>query len=66
MNLDGFDNCLIGSTDQGILVYSKELIVIEVMNKSNLNYIDSYEYCDYNIFQAYVGEQTPIFINEIE
>lgn len=66
MRLEGFDNCILGYTDEDIIVYSKDLIISEVMNSFKLEYTEALDYCYFNIFQSYVGDKTPIFINEEE
>ncbi len=66
MRLVGFDDCIIGYTDNEIIAYSKELIVEKVIKDYNLEYEEALDYCYFNIFQSYLGEKTPIFINEID
>lgn len=65
MTLEGFDNCILGYTEKEITVYSKELIIDKVMQDYKLDHLEALDYCYFNIFQSYVGEKTPIFINEI-
>jgi hypothetical protein len=66
-NPDGYDNAIIGITDNGQLVYSKEKMVKILMesDKSMLEE-DSFEFLEFNCFNAYIGEQTPIYINTYE
>ena len=66
MRLEGFDNCILGYTDSDILVYSKDQIIEKVSKDYKLEYLEALDYCYFNIFQSYVGEKTPIFINEID
>ena len=65
-NLDGYDNAILGLTDNGQLVYSKE-IMVELAIQSALPEIlteeDAWEFLEFNTFSAYVGEQTPIYVN---
>jgi hypothetical protein len=63
-NPDGYDGAIIGITDNGQLVYSKELMV-EILMKTDgvMGEEEAWEFLEFNCFCAYVGEQTPIFIN---
>ena len=73
---NGYDRAIIGLTDGGQLVYSKEWMVrllLEADAKSNeedgyepMTEEDALEFLEYNCFCAYVGEQTPIFVNTYE
>jgi hypothetical protein len=75
-NPDGYDRAIIGLTDNGQLVYSKEWMVrllLEVDSKSAekdgdepMTEEDAWEFLEYNCFCAYVGEQTPIYVNTYE
>ena len=70
---NGYDKAIIGLTDGGQLVYSKEWMVrllLEADAKSNeedgyepMTEEDAWEFLEFNCFDAYVGEQTPIFAN---
>lgn len=63
-NKDGYDKAILGLTDNGQLVYSKEIIVDLLLNMDpEMTEEDAWEFLEYNCFNAYVGEQTPIFIN---
>ena len=73
---NGYDKAIIGLTDGGQLVYSKEWMVhllLEMDSKSGeeddyepMTEEDAWEFLEYNCFCAYVGEQTPIFVNTYE
>ena len=65
---DGYDKALIGLTEGGQLVYCKEMMVEILMDVSQkqgdiMTEEDAWEYLEFNCFCAYVGEQTPIFVN---
>jgi hypothetical protein len=61
---DGYDKAVIGLTDNGQLVYSKEKMVKILMKDCrDLSEEDAWEFLEFNCFCAYVGEQTPIFAN---
>lgn len=77
---NGYDKAIIGLTDGGQLVYSKEWMVhlllemdyksiMEAEDKTDLEPMteeDAWEFLEFNCFCAYVGEQTPIFVNTYE
>jgi hypothetical protein len=61
---DGYDKAILGLTDNGQLVYSKEIMVDLLLKMdSEMTEEDAWEFLEYNCFNAYVGEKTPIFIN---
>jgi len=64
--LDGFDNCIIGITEEfGVgprILYSKDMILETLTENQNMTYHESLEYYEYNILGLYAGEQTPIFL----
>jgi hypothetical protein len=62
-NPDGYDKAILGLTDNGQLVYSKEIMVELLMEDDDLSEEDAWEFLEFNTFCAYVGEQTPIYVN---
>jgi hypothetical protein len=64
--IDGFDNCIVGITEEfgGIvrILYSTKKIVETLMVNSEMSEEDAFEYFNYNIYGAYMGEQTPIYL----
>lgn len=66
-NPNGYDNAILGLTDNGQLVYSKEKMV-ELLSQTDktMSIEDCWEFLEFNCFNAYVGEQTPIYINTYE
>lgn len=58
---DGYDEAILGITDNGQLVYSKEIMVRLLCREMSEE--DAWEFLEYNCFNAYVGEQTPVFVN---
>jgi hypothetical protein len=63
-NPDFYDNAIIGITDEGRLVYGKELMVFELVDGDEMDYTEAFEFLEYNCFYAGVGEMTPLFINQ--
>ena len=68
MLCDGFKEALIGIAEQyhrkPIAVYDRNKI-IEILAK-DMSYEEAEEYFGYNIFQAWVGEQSPMFVSPME
>jgi hypothetical protein len=63
-NKDGYDNAIIGINNNCQLVYSKEIMVDLLMNMDpEMSLEDAWEFLEYNCFNTYVGDKTPIFIN---
>ncbi len=62
---DGFDDAIIGlDTDSLRVIYSKQRM-IEIL-EPQMGLDDAIEYLQYNTWSAYVGEQTPIYMDEID
>ena len=58
---DGFDDAVVGiEVNTFRLVYSIDRM-IAILTK-DMSYEDAIEYLDFNVFSAYVGEKTPIYI----
>jgi hypothetical protein len=62
--LDGFDDCIIGITEEfgngPRILYSKEKIINKLME--DMSEEESLEYFYFNIIGGYFGEQNPIFL----
>ena len=63
---DGFANAIIGYTDDGKIVYSKSKMVEVLISEEDMSLIDAIEHCEFNIWNSYVGEFTPIYVNDFE
>lgn len=64
---DGMDYALLGATvkdGKNVAVYSVERCVETLINDHGMEAEEAWEYFDFNILGAYVGEQTPIFVYE--
>ena len=58
---DGFDDAVIGiEVNTFRLVYSIDKMI--AILTEDMCYEDAIEYLDFNVFSAYVGEKTPIYI----
>jgi|TARA_A100000172_G_C3001641_1_gene96486 hypothetical protein len=70
LKADGFDEAIIGFTYDMVaqeerLIYSVEKC-IEILMQDDMDYLEAREYLDFNTIGAYVGKQTPIFLEDIE
>ncbi len=63
---DGFDDCILGITvnDKGLAVvlYSENQVIENLAQQMPLD--EAVEYFDFNIKGAYVGERTPVFLED--
>lgn len=66
LKADGFDDCLIGivSTFKGsVFLYDEDLIIKRLMNDDDMTDEEAWEYYNFNILGAYVGDYTPIYLS---
>lgn len=66
MKADGFDEAIIGTdyrTDR--IVYSIYKCVKILMKRDRMAFDEALEFLEFNTFSAYVGEGTPIFVDDI-
>lgn len=69
IKVDGFDDCVIGfcETWDGNervyrIIYNASLIFQKLMARDGMTAEEAEEYFEYNIYGAYVGESTPIYM----
>lgn len=65
LKVDGFDGAVVGvelSTER--VVYDVDLMT-DILIQEGMEEMDAIDYLHYNVFNAYVGEKTPIYINQI-
>jgi len=63
LTADGFDGAIIGVEPNSMrLVYDRDKMIGILMTDEEMEEIDAIEYLEYNTWNAYVGEKTPIFI----
>lgn len=65
LKVDGFDDAVVGvelATER--LVYDADLMT-DILMQEGMEEIDAIDYLHYNVFNAYVGEKTPIYINQV-
>ena len=65
---DGFDEAIIGIHDnftkKPIVIYSKKKC-IKILMDNGMTYEEAIEYFDFNVSGAYVGEDTPIWCDDM-
>jgi len=64
---DGFEDALIGFGYQftyPIAVYSRKGCIDILMDDGIMDYGEATEYFDFNVAGAYVGESTPVFLDD--
>ena len=62
---DGFNNAIVGiQEDTGIVFYSREKVIQILMEDLELDLIDAIDYAEFNVFNTYVGEKTPVFLHD--
>ena len=69
LSADGFDDAIIGvaydkTTSVYRLVYSKMKCIEILISRDKMNKEDAEEYFDFNVEGAYVGEKTPIWVDD--
>ena len=69
LSADGLNNAILGVTYDKIkgiyiLVYSKMKTLEILMNRDEMSSEEAIEYYDFNIEGAYMGEKTPIWVDD--
>ena len=65
---DGFDRAVIGvasGCDSGRVVYSIQKMLDILFYDSGMPYDEGMEFLEFNTLCAYVGELTPIYLNDV-
>ena len=64
LKADGFDDAIIGVEPSSMrLVYNMDAMLNILISDEEMTEEDALEHLDYNVYGAYVGEKTPIYIN---
>ena len=64
LSADGFEAAIIG-VSEGKLVYSIQKCIVILMIRDEMSYEDAIEYFDFNVRGAYMGEKTPIWVDDM-
>jgi hypothetical protein len=63
---DGFDEAIIGMAERinlgPIVAYDVDKMLEIMVERDGMSYEDAMEYFDYNILGAWMGENTPVYI----
>lgn len=65
---DGFDDAIIGmdmNSEVYRVVYGVEKMIFILMHRDSMSEEEALEYLEYNVFSAYLGEGTPIYIYQM-
>jgi hypothetical protein len=63
--LDGFDDAIIGVDEVNIKIIYDIDEIINILMREEMTVGEAFEYYDYNIAGAYLGEKTPVFMRKI-
>ena len=64
---DGLDDAIVGICPNTLrVVYSRTKVIDIFIKDDEMDEFDEIEHAEYNTFSAYVGEQTPIFIDDFD
>lgn len=66
MFANGFEEAICGTTDDGRVIYSKVDMVEILVTRDDMSVEDAMVFCEFNVWTAYVGEHTPIYINDFD
>jgi hypothetical protein len=62
--LDGYDDAIIGIEPyENRLVYNKNKMIEILIEKDGMDYEEAYEFLEFNVWTAYMGGTTPIYIH---
>jgi len=64
---EGLDDAILGvETRSRRIIYSIQAVLNVFMSRDDMSYDDALEFFDFNIGDAYMGEQTPIWCNDLD
>jgi hypothetical protein len=60
---DGFDDAILGIDSKSYrVIYDADIMVEILMEDEDMSEEEALEYLDYNVFNAWIGDQTPIYL----
>lgn len=65
LKADGFDDAVIGFEEGSMRLVYSTIECIRVLQREGMSYDDALEHFYYNVRGGYVGEQTPIWCNDL-
>ena len=70
LKADGLDKAVIGvgmrCGQEDILVYNYQTCVTILMARDKMSYEEAIDWMEYNVVGAWLGNQTPIFVRDLE
>ena len=64
--VDGFELSVLGTTDDGRIIYSKSLMVQQLILEEETSFEDAMIALEFNVWNTYVGDFTPIYVNDFD
>ena len=66
---DGFEDAFVGTTISAfgrkqVAIYDYDKCILILMHDNHMTEDDAIEYFDYNVIGSWVGDDTPIYINQ--
>ena len=66
---DGFEDAFVGTTISAfgrkqVAIYDYDKCILILMHDNHMTEDDAIEYFDYNVMGSWIGEDTPIYINQ--
>jgi hypothetical protein len=65
LKADGFDDAVIGMEDVSMRLVYSTIECIRILQAEGMTYEEALEHFYYNVRGSYVGEQTPIWVNDL-
>ena len=63
LKADGYDGAIIGiEPNTQRIVYDRDMMIAILVQEDGMSYEDALEHLEYNVWGAFVGEHTPIYI----
>jgi hypothetical protein len=63
VTVDGYDDAILGIDSKSYrVIYDADEMVDILMETDDLTEEEALEYLDYNVFNAWIGDQTPIYL----
>ena len=64
---DGLDDSIIGfDPNLWKVVYSRTKVIQTLVQRDNMSEEEAVEFAEYNTFNAYVGDKTPVWVEDFE
>jgi hypothetical protein len=63
-DINFYDYAILGITDGGRLVYSKDIMVKILSKTTEMSWEEASEFLEFNCFSTYIGEMSPVYVNQ--